>query len=329
MITRTACLFARDTDAYRNQAVEKHLMDTLPEDTAILFLWQDAHAFALGRNQDAWTQCRVDALTQDGGQVVRRLSGGASVYRDPGCLNFSFILPKTQFDIPRQLSIIGMAAGALGVQAQAAPRGDLCVSGRRFCQNAYFKYGAHALHHGTLAVNCGFGSMRRYLPDNAVTRDLNLCEVVPGLDLHTLAEALFHAFGHAYGAQPVWLDETMLDSRSIASLTQAFAAEAWLFPPRPAPTLAVTERFPWGNVTVELVADSGVIRSAQLFTDAMEAPLFTAIGQMLVGAPYLISAIAGRFDQRLSMVTDLRLRQQAADVCKLICGHIRANDRQG
>ena len=42
MIRRTACLIARSSDPFRNQAIEKHLMDTLPEDTAILYLWQNA-----------------------------------------------------------------------------------------------------------------------------------------------------------------------------------------------------------------------------------------------------------------------------------------------
>ena len=33
MIRRTACLIALGGEPYRNLAIEKHLMDTLPEDT--------------------------------------------------------------------------------------------------------------------------------------------------------------------------------------------------------------------------------------------------------------------------------------------------------
>ena len=54
MIRRTACLIARQDDPYRNQAIEKQLMDTLPEDTAILYLWQNHRAITIGRAQDAW-----------------------------------------------------------------------------------------------------------------------------------------------------------------------------------------------------------------------------------------------------------------------------------
>ena len=51
MIRRTACLIARSNDPYRNQALEKHLMDTLPENTAILFMWQNRASVMLGRAQ--------------------------------------------------------------------------------------------------------------------------------------------------------------------------------------------------------------------------------------------------------------------------------------
>ena len=61
----------------------------------------------------------------------------------------------------------------------------------------------------------------------------------------------------------------------------------------------------------------------------MEAPLFGLIEQSLTGSPYLISAISGRMDQRLEMLSDPRLIQLAGDVANLICGRIRSLDRQG
>ena len=48
MIRRTACLIALGGEPYRNLAIEKHLMDTLPEDTAILYLWQNDRCMSAG-----------------------------------------------------------------------------------------------------------------------------------------------------------------------------------------------------------------------------------------------------------------------------------------
>ena len=97
MIQRTACLIARENDVFRNLAIEKHLMDTLPENTAILFLSQNRHAVVVGRNQNPWYECKVEAFLESGGKIVRRLSGGGASYQDMGTLNFSLILPKSEF----------------------------------------------------------------------------------------------------------------------------------------------------------------------------------------------------------------------------------------
>ena len=107
MIRRTACLIALGGEPYRNLAIEKHLMDTLPEDTAILYLWQNDRCISIGRCQNPLYECRVDPFLSAGGHIARRLSGGGAVYQDRGALNFSFILPKTAFDIHHQLIILG------------------------------------------------------------------------------------------------------------------------------------------------------------------------------------------------------------------------------
>lgn len=337
MIRRTACLIARGQEPYRNLAIEKHLLDTLPEDTAILYLCQNRHAILLGRSQNPWYELKVESFTASGGQLARRLSGGGAVYQDMGNLNFTFILPKTAFDISRQLGVVGMAVGAFGIQPHFAGRNNLCVMGRKFSGNAYYKSGSTAMHHGTLLVDTDLSQMARFLTSDEkkngsvdpATRLLNLSTVTPRISIDELEEALYWAFARAYGAQPAWLDEQMLDSRSIEALTAQFKDENWIYPENVPYTFSVEERFPWGGVTVKLNVEGGIIRSAKLYTDAMEAPLFGQLEQALIGSPFLISAISGRFDQKLKLLTDSRLLQLAGDVCNLICGRIRALDRQG
>jgi len=339
MIRRTACLIARSSDPYRNQALEKHLMDTLPENTAILLMWQNRTTVMLGRAQNPWYECPVDDFTAKEGCIARRLSGGGAMYQDMGCLNFSFILPKTRFDIPRQLSMIGMAAGAFGIQAQASGRNDLSVNGQKFCANAFFKSGSAAMHHGTILVNAQLGRMvnaltveERKLPPGLkkpFPQVANLADVGRGVSMENLQECLYWAFGRGFGMQPGMLDERMMDARSIEESAARFASQGWIYPSGIPYTFTVSERFPWGGVTVQMRAEGGIVRDVRVYTDAMEAALFSHIEQALVGSTYLISAIEKRFQQRLSWITDLRLAQMAADVCKLICGRLRDMARDG
>lgn len=339
MIRRTACLVARGVDPYRNLAIEKHLMDTLPEDTAILYLWQNQHTIVIGRNQNPRAELRVEEFLRSGGRIARRLSGGGAVYHDLGNLNFTFVVPKADFDIPRQLSAVALAVSAFGVKVQASGRNDLHAQGRKFSGNAFYKAGAAAYHHGTLLVDSDTDSMARFLTvdekklegrgvPSVPARVVNLCQLCPSLTVDALQNAMCAAFARVYGAQPAWLDERMLDQASLARWTEWFSSEDWLFPDEPDATFDVSERFPWGGVTVRLAVEGGVIQRARMYTDAMEAALFTRMEQMLERTPFLISAIAGRFDQRLSEMTDPRLAQMAGDVCTLICGCIRDQNRR-
>jgi len=334
MIQRTACLIARDTDVYRNQAIEKHLMDTLPDATAILFLWQSRQSVVIGRHQDPWAECAVGAFLSSGGQLARRISGGGAVYQDMGSLNFSIILPKNAFDIPRQLSIAGMGVGAFGIQAASRGRNDLTAVGRKFSGNAYYKQGGAALHHGTLLVSTDFTSMDQCLTtDNRKLQQhgqlrpsdrlVNLSRINQAVTVRSLQASFCSAFARCYGSDPVFLDERLLDQHSVERLAAQFADTKWLFPGEENYPLRFSERFPWGGVTVCLRTEHGVIRAARIYTDAMEAGLFPQMEQALIGAPCLISGILARIDQRLAMLRDPHLIQIAEDVKSLIRRQLR------
>ena len=102
---------ASDTfDVYYNQALEKYLLDQVKQDEVILYLWRNDRTVVIGKNQDAYSECKTDALTHDGGFLARRISGGGAVYHDQGNLNFTFLCRKDLFDIERQDQIILNAA---------------------------------------------------------------------------------------------------------------------------------------------------------------------------------------------------------------------------
>ena len=67
----------------------------------------------------------MNALEQDGGFLVRRLSGGGAVYHDLSAISTSLFLPgKEVYDVQRQLSVILDAVQAFGLQAVKSGRND-------------------------------------------------------------------------------------------------------------------------------------------------------------------------------------------------------------
>ncbi len=338
MIRRTACIIARSTDPYRNLAIEKQLLDTLPEETAILYLWQNAHTIVCGRNQNPWYECRVKDFLSDGGRIAKRLSGGGAVYHDLGNLNFTFLLPKADFNIPRQLSVIQAAVANFGLKAVQSGRNDLQIGERKFSGNAFYTSGKNAYHHGTILMDADMGVMGRYLTadeqklqnrgvKSVASRVVNLKSIVPDMTIDSLEAALFKAFAKVYGHSPAILDEKMMDQPTIQKLTEQYKSPVWLFPREVPYTFAVKERFPWGGINVNLLIEDGMIRDAKFFTDAMDAGLFTVLEQSLVGSPSLVSSITARLKQKQDLIKDEHLKQIVSDITSLICSHIRTGDR--
>ncbi|HPF88616.1 MAG TPA: lipoate--protein ligase [Candidatus Limiplasma sp.] len=338
MIRRTACIIARGTDPYRNLAIEKQLLDTLPEETAILYLWQNAHTIVCGRNQNPWYECRVKDFMADGGRIAKRLSGGGTVYHDMGNLNFTFLVPRSSFDIPKQLSVIQAAVASFGLRAVRSGRNDLEIGGRKFSGNAFYTSGQNAYHHGTLLVNADKDIMARYLladqtklqnrgVKSVPARVINLQSLSSDITVESLQSALFRAFAKVYVQKPTLLDEKMMDQPTLEKLTEQYRNPAWIFPREVPYTFTVKERFPWGGITVNLLVEDGMIREAKFFTDAMDAGLFSVLEQSLIGSPSLVSSITGRLKQKQDMIRDESLKQVVSDIGSLICSHIRANDR--
>ncbi|MEE1401958.1 MAG: lipoate--protein ligase, partial [Oscillospiraceae bacterium] len=140
------------TDPHRNLATEAYLTETVPEDTCILYLWQNRHTVVIGRNQNAWRECRTTLLEQEGGVLARRLSGGGAVYHDMGNLNFTFSLPTADYDLRRQQEVLVAACHRLGIPAECSGRNDILTGGRKFSGNSFYHHRGRSFHNGTLLI---------------------------------------------------------------------------------------------------------------------------------------------------------------------------------
>ena len=284
MITKIALYEGISHDPHYNLAVEQHLLETVEEGQCILYLWQNQNTVVIGRNQNPWKECRTTLLDEEGGKLARRLSGGGAVFHDLGNLNFTFLVPQSDYDLDRQLNVIQQAVNSLGIPAERSGRNDILADGRKFSGNAFYKNGKQAYHHGTLLVDVDKEKMGRYLnPSKAKlqskgvasvrSRVVNLKELNPSITLDALKAALTDAFSEVYGCPVTRLDASRLDASHIAELTERNRSWEWNFGQKQPFTFEYEDRFPWGGVQVQLLVEQGTIRQAKLYSDAMDDAL--------------------------------------------------------
>ena len=126
-----------------HQALEQIVFEQIQEDS-ILMLWSNAPAIVCGAYQNIYQETSVYRAWKRGIPVIRRDSGGGTVYHDPGNLNYTVIC-----DSDGSVNYDGVMAGILtalhriGVPAEKSKVCDITLHGRKIS-------GGRLLHHGTL-----------------------------------------------------------------------------------------------------------------------------------------------------------------------------------
>lgn len=327
MIERIRLVDGTGHNPYENLALEAALLEAVEEGECILYLWQNAKTVVIGRNQNAWKECRAAELEADGGYLARRLSGGGAVYHDLGNLNFTFLVKKKDYDLGRQLEVILSAAHSLGIEAEKTGRNDVTAGGRKFSGNAFYTHGENAYHHGTILVDVDGVALSKYLTvsrkkleskgvDSVRSRVVNLRELNPGATVGGVRAAMKTAFGEVYGLEPDPLPAERIDRTRLEALTEQFSAWGWRYGRKLAFTASASGRFSWGEAEIQFEVDEGAVKRCEIYSDAMAAEPFSVFAHTLEGCPFSSRLLA----DRLSALSSPGCEEMVRDLCALIEG---------
>ncbi len=149
-------------DPYYNIAVEEYLLTEYSE--PIFRLWRNSPSIIVGRYQNTLAEINYDFTRESSIPVVRRISGGGTVFHDLGNINFTFIDKKIPGEdssamFKRFTRPIIQALNSLGVKAYLEGRNDLLIDGAKFSGNAIVIHKDRVLQHGTLLFSTSIANL--------------------------------------------------------------------------------------------------------------------------------------------------------------------------
>ncbi|PFH37322.1 lipoyltransferase and lipoate-protein ligase subfamily protein [Besnoitia besnoiti] len=281
----------------------------------LLFLWRNDKTIVIGRHQNAWRECNIQKMEEDGVTLARRYTGGGAVYQDLGNTCFTFLDPLALHSKERNNNIILRALEkAFCVKGAASGRNDLVAAdGRKFSGAAYSKLPHSWLHHGTLMREVDCEALTRYLTPSkekldsksiksVASRVVNLKTLYAGITHENLCDAIIASFIEEYGAaaekkisrdvEPVeslQVDGTqyrMREHPGFQTHLQTLSNWEWRYGHSPAFERSLSHRFPWGSFEVHVNVAHGAVTEAKIYSDCLCPELVDALTVSLRGCRF-------------------------------------------
>jgi lipoate-protein ligase A len=275
--------FAKEFDPWLNLATEDWIFNEMDADHNVLFLWRNSPTVVIGRYQNPWVECNLEAMEADGVKLARRQSGGGAVFHDLGNTNFTFMSSRETYSKERNNEIIIRALKKFNIHAEALGRNDLVVDGKKFSGSAFKLARDRAFHHGTFLINTDMTRLSQYLtPDkdklkakgvkSVKSRVTNLVDYNPEITHDKLCEVLVEEFFSTYNERCEIVELTHEAIRDIPHLKAYFEKMSdweWRFGKTPQFEYEVSNRFSWGRVSFHFDTKEGRIIHCEIYSDAL------------------------------------------------------------
>ena len=161
------------TNLALEEAIARHVAADPGAPTPVLRLWRDAPCAVIGRFQLAAAEVDLAAVAALGAPVLRRFTGGGTVWHDPGNLNVSVVLRPEDAVLAADPSLrrlpglyrlvlapLAAAVRSLGVAAEMTER-DILAPGGKLSGVAAWLGGRALLVHATLLVDADLDALAR------------------------------------------------------------------------------------------------------------------------------------------------------------------------
>jgi lipoate---protein ligase len=198
------CIDYESNDPHFNLALEEYYFRNFRSDFFVAYI--NDPSVIIGKHQIANEEVNNRFVFERNIPVVRRISGGGTVYHDRGNINYTFITTAesgNQVNFKKYTAPVTGFLEELSVEAVLDKRSDIRTRGLKVSGNAEHVFKDRVLHHGTLLFNASLSDLRdsllltegRYI-SRAVSSNrtsvTNLSDLLPAIN--TAAEMKMRLF---------------------------------------------------------------------------------------------------------------------------------------
>lgn len=282
-------------DVYFNFALEHYFVTEKQMNEPLLVFWRTEPTLMVGKYQNIYEEVDVNYAKQHNINIVRRPSGGGTIYTDLGSWQFTFI----QYQMKREIFFddftqpVIVALNRLGVPAEFNGRNDIMIENKKISGNAQYKEKGITVHHGSLLFDTDIEEMVR---STTVDEYKIISKSIKSIRdrVTNIAEYLSNDFT-AMDFKQYMVKELMGNEATIYHLTrtdiarineladQLFRSWEAKYKRNPTFTRTTTHYLAGGKLSVSLNIKSGRIAELQLTGDFFSGEDIEEFCQKLVG----------------------------------------------
>lgn len=284
-------------------AVEEYIMKNPKFEDEYFMFWRTKPTLMIGRFQNTIQEINSQFAKDNDIDVIRRNSGGGTVYTDPDCWQFSFITWKNAGQVKDFRDFtkpVIEALKSLGVPAEFHGRNDLHCAGKKFSGNAQFGMKSRFLHHGTILFDTNLENLVRSLnvtDEKIISKGIqSVRERVTNIRPHLTNDMDSLAFRNKMieilkgdMEQIVLSESDLVEINKIEK--EKFLTWEWNYGNSPEFNITKSNRFDGGKVEVQLDVKNGIIQTCSIFGDFFCNGDISVIQNAVVGCKYESSAI--------------------------------------
>jgi len=287
------------TDPVFNIAAEEYLLKETLNDIAFFYI--NEPSIIIGKHQNAYAESNLDFVSKNNIRLVRRISGGGTVWHDEGNLNFSFILNGEEGKLVNFREYARPILDFLqdqGVDAYFGERNEILVDEQKISGNAEHVFRNRVLHHGTLLFSSDLDALSESLKVNPLKYEDKAVKSIPGnvaniidflplkTDITGFRTSLIDYFQRIHpDSSRYTLNDA--DKKRISELAgDKYSSWEWNY--GYSPPYRLSRKFELGDLPVylDLRVEKGMIQKIHILAEGMDPEHVEALKKQLTGTAH-------------------------------------------